>query len=394
MPPEAPDAWADIIQPMGLSRLETIYAPPTLPPQRGPVRRTWLRFALLALLPALLSGLYFGLVATDRYLSEAHFVVRKPNAPTRGPSQGLSIEDGPKGLGGDDSFAVRDYLMSRDALQLLLDKADLRAALARGGNDWPWRFPSPLTGHTNEDLYRLYQSLVGIDYDSSTGVTTLRAEAFQASDAKRIATVLMAGGEALVNRLNERARADAIQVAQAEVSRAKAQALDAQDKVTAFRDQEAVIDPTQLSETVLKTIGALSLQLVEARAQQDVTAQASPNSPQIPLLRARVAALSQQIEHERNALAGDGHSLAPRIAEYERLTLQRGFAEKSFVSALSLQEAAKLDAQRQQAYLEQVVAPREADEARYPWRVAWTLGAFLAGCAVFWMFRPPAAGKQ
>jgi capsular polysaccharide transport system permease protein len=56
--------------------------------------------------------------------------------------------------------------------------------------------------------------------------------------------------------------------------------------------------------------------------------------------------------------------------------------------ALNLREAARLDAQRQQEYLERVVEPHVADEARYPWRISWTLGALIAGCIVFRLFRP------
>jgi len=394
MPPEAPDAWADIIQPANMSRLEPLYLPPAAAVARGGGSRPVRRFALLVALPTLLSCVYFGFVAADRYVTESHFVVRKPNASGRGASQGLSIEEGPKGFGGDDSFAVRDYLLSRDAMRLVVDQADLRGVVDKAGHDWAWRFPGPLTGHSDEALYKLYQSLVGIDYDSSTGVTTLRTQAFRADDARRMASVLMTGAEALINRLNDRARTDAIRLGEREVARSQAEALAAQGRVTAFRDREAVIDPTQMSQTVLGTIATLSLELVDARAQLEVTVQASPNSPQIPPLRAKLAALQQQIGQERASLAGDSKSLAPRIAEYERLMLLRGFAEKSFVSSLGLLEGAHLDALRQQAYLEQVVAPRAADEARYPWRGRWIVGTFLAGLAVFRMFRPKAVVRS
>jgi capsular polysaccharide transport system permease protein len=390
MPPEAPDAWADIIQPISLARLEPLYTPPRLPVHAGRRPRTLLRVVLLIVLPTLLTGSYFGLIAAKRYVSEARFVVRKPDNPNRGSAQSLSIEEAPKGLGGDDSYAVRDFLESRDALGLLLDKTDFRASLARAGNDWAWRFPGPLTGHTEEGLYKLYQSLVTVDYDSSTGVTTLRVEAFDPADASRIATVLMTGGEALLDRMNQRARADAIRVAETEVERSKQVALAAQERVTAFRDHESVIDPTQVSKTVLNTIAALSLELVETRAQLDVTLHESANSPQIPLMRSRAKALQQQIDDERGTLAGGDRSLAPRIAEYERLTMQRGFAEKTFVSALSQLEAARLDAQRRQDYLESVVEPHTPDEAHYPFRMRWILGTFLVGCMVFWMFRAKA----
>ena len=100
---------------------------------------TLARVVLLIVLPTLLSGFYFGLIAADRYVSEARFVVRKPSNPVRGSAQTLSIDDAPKGLGGDDSYVVRDFLNSRDALDLLLDKTDFRAEVAWRGNDWFWR---------------------------------------------------------------------------------------------------------------------------------------------------------------------------------------------------------------------------------------------------------------
>lgn len=388
MPPEAPDAWADIIQSTGMSRLEAIYTPPPAHAYRPNQARMWPRLLLLVVLPTLLTSGYFGLIAADRYTAEARFVVHKPNSPSRGPAQSLSIEEGPKGFGGDDSYAVRDFLQSRDALALLLAKADFRSVVAQGGIDWPWRFPSPITGHTDEDLYQLYKSFVTVDYDSGTGLTQLHVQAFQPEAAKRIALVLMEGGEALLTRMGERARSDTIRVAEAEVARTKQVAAAEQERVTAFRDRESVIDPTQISKAVLGTIAALSLELVNTRAEIDVMGQAQPNSPQLPLYRSRVTALQQQIDHERAALAGDDRSLAPRIAEYERLTLQRSFAERNFVSALSQLEAARLDARRQQEYLEAVVQPHAADEARYPFRIPWTAGTFLAGLLVFWMFRP------
>ena len=388
MPPEAPDAWNDVFQSGGMSRLEQIYQVPVRAPPRRRTRRAMLLFVLLVLLPPLMFGGYFWLVAADRYMTEARFVVRNANAPSRTPGQGLSIEEGPKGFGGDDSYAVSDFLMSRDALWLLIDKADFRDAVAHGQSDWWWRFPGLLNGHSNEDLYGLYQSLVSVSYDPGTGVTTLHVEGFQAEDTRRIAAVLIQGGEALLNRLHERARNDAISVAAAEVARSRQDALLAQDRVTAFRERESMIDPTQMSKTVLETIGTLMLALVETRAQLSVTLQSSPHSPQLPLFRNKINALQQQIDRERLSLAGNDKSLAPRIAEYERLGLHREFAEKSFLSSLNLQEAARLDAQRQQAFLEQVVTPQAADEARYPKRILWTLAVFLAGLATFWAIRP------
>jgi capsular polysaccharide transport system permease protein len=390
LPPEAPLSWMDAVQLVELPAHEGRSARSAAPLPRRHVSGRVVRFLLIVLLPTLGAGLYFGLIAADRYISEARLMVRSAASFGRPAAPGLSVEEGPKAIGGDDAYAVREFMLSRDGMRLLLDKAGLREAVARGGRDLLWRFPSVLTGDTDEALFRLYGSLVSVDYQTTTGLIALNVQALRPEDARRMASVLIDGAEALVNRLNERARSDAIQVAEREVARSRDLALAAQERLTAFRQRESVVDPGQMSQTVMATITALSLQAVEAASQLDMTLHTSPNSPQIVPLRGRIRSLRNQIDQERGALAGGQGSFAPKIAEYERLLLDRMFAEKTFLSSLNLREAARADSQRQQSYLELVAEPRAADEAFAPYRVLWTIGVFLASLAAFWVFRPRA----
>jgi len=393
--PEAPDAWSDLVELVELSRPSPAgtFAPaPSPPPRQHRLRRLAVRVLLLAVLPALIAAGYLYGFAADRYASEARFVVRKANALGRPAGGSLLPDEGAKGLGSDDSYAVRDFLLSRDALRLAIDQGGFRTVLGRSGGDPFWSFPGRLTGRTDEQLYKLYQSMVTIDYDSGSGVTTLKVQGFRPEDARDTAVVLMQGAENLLNRLNERARADSLRVAEGEVARSRAQARAAEQQLTDFRNREAVIDPTLLAKTVLDTIAALSLQSVETVAQIDIARQASPNSPQIAPLSARLRALRAQMQQERASLAGGDRSFAPRIAEYEQLVLERDFAERSLLSAMAVLEAGRMDALRQQAYLERVVEPRAADEALYPHRPRWIAGIFAAGLALVWLFRPTTAG--
>lgn len=388
MPPEAPYLWTDAVQLVEQPRPSLDNRPPKPPAAAG--RRSHaelVKFLLIVVFPTLLALLYFGFIAADRYVSEARLLVRNANSLGRAASPGFSVEEGPKNGGGNDSFAVREYILSRDAMDLLRDHAGLRQAVAGAGYDLWWRFPSVLTGYSDEALYRLYGSLVSVDYQNTTGLIELRVQALAPDDARRMAAVLIDGAEALVNRLNDRSRTDAVRVAEQEVTSNRAKASEAQERLTQFRQREAVIDPTLLSQTIHSTIAALSLQAVEASAQLDMTLQTSPNSPQILPLRSRIQAVQGQIDRERKKLAGGQGSFAPKIAEYERLLLDRDFAQKSFVSSLHLLETSRLDAQRQQSYLERVAEPHAADEAFYPHRIFSILGIFLAGLAIFWAFR-------
>ena len=99
---------------------------------------------LLIVLPTLLAGFYFGFYRGRSLRVGSQ--VRGPQAQAIRPAarpQSLWIDDAPKGLGGDNSYVVRDFLNSRDALGLLLDKTDFCAEVSRAGNDWFWRFPGP-----------------------------------------------------------------------------------------------------------------------------------------------------------------------------------------------------------------------------------------------------------
>ena len=390
MPPEAPYLWTDAVQLVELPRASPdgrmVGQPVGNPKPR--VWRTVGRFLGIVVLPTLLAAAYFGFVAADRYVSEGRLLVHSANSLGRVAAPDLSMADVPKGSGAEDAYAVREFMLSRDGMRLLLNKADLRQAVARAGRDLVWRFPSVLTGESDEALYRLYGSLVSVDYQTTTGLIALRVEAFAPEDARRMAAVLIDGAEALVNRLNERAKADAIDVAEREVIRSRALAVAAQERLTAFRQRESVVDPTLLSQTAISTIAALSLQAVEVAAELDVTQHTSPSSPRILPLQGRIRAIEGQIDRERGILAGGQGSFARQIAEYERLLLDRDFAQKAVVSSLNLRETARVDAQRQQSYLDRVAEPRAADEAFYPHRILWVLGVCLAGVAALWAFRP------
>src|SRR5260370_26303686 len=69
-------------------------------------------------------------------------------------------------------------------------------------------------------------------------------------------------------------------------------------------------------------------------------------------------------------MTGDNGSLATALTEYERLDVQRVLAEKTLASAFTSLEAARLEAQRQQLFIETIAQPNLADYPLYPKRIA------------------------
>jgi capsular polysaccharide transport system permease protein len=330
--------------------------------------------------PTLAAGVYFFAIASDLYSSEAKFIVRSPKQ-VQTSMLGALLQTTGLGRTADDTAAVQDFIMSRDAVRKLEQQDDLRAILGRPEGDVVARFPGILRRTDFEALFRRYDHFVSVETDTSTGVTSLQVKAFRAEDAQKIATALLTYSEQLINELNERSRRDAVATAQSEVDRAQEQIARVQSELTAYRVQQKMLDPKTTSAVVLELIAQMNTTLATARTQLAELLKDSPNSPQIPLVKTRIASLENQIAEERAKLSGENNSIVTALTEYERLTLERELAEKALASAFTSLEAARLEAQRQQLYLEPIAQPNLPDYPLYPKRIA-SFSMVLVSCLV------------
>jgi capsular polysaccharide transport system permease protein len=320
-------------------------------------------------LPTLIAGVYFFGIASDLYLSEVKFVVR---GPSKGPASAISAMFAGAGpMVTEDTFAVHQYLLSRDAVRRLEQEDNLRALLRRPEGDLLTRFPGIWFWRNDfESLYSTYGRFVSVEVDSSSAVSTLSVKAYRPEDAQLIATALLRFSEQLVNALNERARQDALSAFQREVDTTQQKITQTQAELTAYRIKQKMLDPKSASAGPLEILGQLSAQLTSAKAQLAEVLKNSPNSPQIPLIRTRLASLDKLMSEERAKITGDSDSVATTLADYERLDLQKLLGEKTLVSAFTSLEAARLEAQRQQLFLETIAQPNLADYPLYPKRFA------------------------
>jgi capsular polysaccharide transport system permease protein len=334
--------------------------------------RTWpWLFLTVVAVPILAVSVYYLIIAAPMYVSEARFVVRDRGHPATAAALGTVLQSVGLDMGENqtDAYEVHEYMQSRDAVAALVRSHHLRAVLDRPEADFLARFPRPFERANFENLYENYKRFVTVGYDANTGISTLRVEGFRPGDAREIADALLAGGEALVNKLNERATADAVDEARRQVLEGEGQSLKAQAALTDFRDRERLIDPDRASVAGLDLLGKLQAQLVTMRAERAGLAASAPESPQLPVLDRRIDAFEAQLDAERLRIAGQNNSLAPKMGEYEQLMLEREFAVKSLAAAETALETARIDARRKQLYLERVVSPNLPDKAERPRRL-------------------------
>jgi capsular polysaccharide transport system permease protein len=366
-------------------------------------RSAWLgkvpwRFVMIVAVPTLVAAIYYFFIASPMYVSEARFVVRSRAEGT--PALGSMLQNVGQSFGvsfGDnatDAFEVEDYMKSRDAVADLSRADQLRAIVDRPGADFISRFPRPFQGTSLESLYRAYHRFVIVGYDSQTGISTLRVTAFRPADAQSLADGLLSDGEALVNRLNDRAMTDAVSQAQRQVLEAEALSAGSETALTSFRNHEGMINPDRSSVADLELVTKLQEELADMRAERAGLAASAPRSPQLPVLDQRIAAFTAQVETARSGIAGQSDSLAPKVGEYEELTLRRDLAAKTLEGAVASLESARIDARRKQLYLERVVNPNLPDKATRPLRLKDVLTVFAATLVAYAILSMVIAGLR
>lgn len=366
---------------MSDSRLTFLGPGPDLDKLVGAARARRLRglpwpFLLVVALPTLLAAIYFLLIASPRYVSEARFIVRAPNQ-AQPSALGVTLQSAGLAPASTDAFAVHDYIRSRDGLAELNRRFDVARMLGGRGGDIFSRYPRPWESRSMEGQHKGFQRFITVGYDSTTGISTLRVEAFRPEDAQGLAEGLLRGGEGLVNRLNRRAAADAVAEAERAQIEAQTSLATAQARLTAFRNRERFIDPQRAAAESAQLIGQLSATVAGLRAERAQLAAEAPQSPQLPSLDNRIAAYEGQIAAERGKVAGNAGSLAPRVGVYEDLVLARELADRQAGEADAALIEARQDARRQRLYLERIVNPGRPDQAMEPRRLMSILTVFL-----------------
>jgi capsular polysaccharide transport system permease protein len=323
---------------------------------------------LTVIIPTILACIYFGLIASDVYISESRFVVRSPQRQSQ-TGLGALLQSTGFSRSQDDTYSVHDFVMSRDALKELDEQIGVRKLYSSKDADFINRFPGLDWDSSFEAFHRYYQKRISVDYDTVSSISILTVRAFTADDAKRINDLLLKMGERLVNNLNDRSRQDLIKFATQEVTVAEEKAKTAALALSSFRTTQSVFDPDRQSAIQLQGVAKLQEELLATEAQLNQIRRVSPNNPQVASLANRVATLRNTIATETSKVAGGGASLTSKSANFERLVLEKGFADKQLASALTSLESARSEAERKQLYLERLVQPNLPDKALEPRRI-------------------------
>ncbi|SEV88927.1 capsular polysaccharide transport system permease protein [Aliiroseovarius sediminilitoris] len=379
-PTEANTAPADAVS----ASAEVKTAPMARPARfKSRHRVVLISFVVAVIFPLLIGAWYLYARALDQYVSYVAFTVRSEDV-----SSATDILGGLSafGTGGsEDTDILYEFIQSRELVKLIDEEIDLRAIYSAGYETDPvFSFND---GGTIEDLANYWSKVVKIFYDSGTGLIELRVHAFDANTAKDIAERIFSRSSDMINDLSADARADATRYATEELEFAVERLKAARQAVTQFRSRNQIVDPEAEIGGQAGLMTALQTKLSDALIAFDLIREsAGTNDPRMAQAELRIEVIRERIEEERlkyGADDNDDRDFSTLVGEYERLAVEREFAEQTYLAALAALDSAKIEAQRKSRYLAAYIKPTLAERAEYPQRML-LLGVFGAFLGFIW----------
>jgi capsular polysaccharide transport system permease protein len=342
-------------------------------------------FVVIVLLPLLGESLYWGLIASKQYATEAKFSLRTGESSPLDALGGMM--GAPASQTAQDTQVVVNYIKSRTMVEALNRALDLRRIYSRPDADYFSRFKQ---GDAIEDLVKYFKKRMDVSIDVSSGIIQLEIRAFTPEDALTLTQKTIEFSESLVNDLSTRARRDAFKLAQSELTRAQDRLRGATEQMRQVRDAQGVLDAGAAAEAITKIITSLRLEL--AQAEEGLAAQSGGgnlDAPQVRILNARINSLKAQIDDYTHQIAGGtkdsgGESMARRLGALSRQQVELDLARQQYVLASANYESARLSLETQSAYLVSFLRPALAEKSTYPHR-GWEWSIVMFPALLAWL---------
>ncbi len=314
-----------------------------------------------AVLITLLAWCYWGLFASDRYVSEAHIIIQGTEL---GGSQLPDMASLLAGSGGSrDQLLLRDHLLSVDMLQTLDGALDLRGHYSDSDHDLLSRMgdrDAPL-----EWFHGYYLSRVSVVMDSESGVLQVRAEAYEPQMAQAIVEHMVSEGERHMNAIAHRLAAEQVGFLEGQADELAERRIAARRVLLAYQNEHALISPENTVENIAAIINGLEGRLSDLQANRAaLLGYLRPEHASVAELEMQITAIEKQIAQEKQRVASDdGSALNATLEQYQRLQMEAEFAEQAYNTALLALERGRVEATRT---LKQVSVLQSPTLPQYP----------------------------
>lgn len=342
-----------------------------------------LTFVLFVVIPAAVTYWYLETRATDQFASTVGFSVRKEEASS--PTDFLGGISGISSGNSSDTDILYEFIQSQQLVKSIDENLDLYTLYSKPENDPVFSFDpeAPI-----EDLVDYWSRMVKIYYDAGTGLIELRVLAFSPEDAQLIAIEIFDLSNKMINELSDIAREDTTDYARNELEIAFERLKIARQAVTEFRNRNNIVDPSADIQGQMGLLNTLQQQLAESMIDLDLLTDVTRDTdPRIEQAKRKIQVIKGRISEERQKFGlGEGNdeeAYSMLVGQYEVLTVDREFAERTYFTALATYDAAVSEASQQSRYLAAYVKPTLAESSQYPKRLT-IFGLALVFILMIW----------
>jgi len=340
-----------------------------------------LRIVTAALVPIVMAIIYFGLIASDRYVSESSVVLRSGSQSVSNLSfGGLLPVSNPDT---QDVLVVSDYILSVEMAQHLDEKFSLRDHYSDKSLD----FVSRLRSESNDEEFLEYlRGMVKVKFEETSSIISITTKAFSPEISHAINKEIITRSELLINRLSDRIVEDTLTAARAEVEDSIANARDVSSRLSKFTNENQSINPGTDASSIAGLIAALESKLAETRALfTEKSAYMRESSAEIRALKNRINGIEVELQRERLRLSND-QGVGTAIERYKPLLVEEELARQRYAAALQALEAARVESQTKKRYLATFVQPSMPTSSTEPDRLIDTLSAILLSFLLYALF--------
>lgn len=320
--------------------------------------------------------IYFGLIASDRYVSRAELVIKQADQIKMLPDA-LSM----LGLGGsnhEDVLIIQDYLKSADLLNKLDKQLGLKAHYQSKKIDFFSRLPNNVS---REEFLNYYREHLTLRLDEISGVLTIELQAFDPAYGQHVVSMMLRESEGFINKLGHQVALEQLAFVEKEVNRAYKRVQNEKAKVLEFQNTHNLISPESTSSARLSVVSQIEGELASHQAQlKQLQSYMKETAPAVVSMNARVDALTKQLAQEKSRLTGtDKDAMNEITAQFMDVQTQATLAADLYKSGLISLEQARVEAYRKLKHLLVISQPSLAEEAEYPRRLynLATIGVLL-----------------
>lgn len=339
--------------------------------------------ALVLVLPNAVAILYFGLLASDQFVSETRFTVRASTSAR--PVDAVARFSGiPSALPAQDTRVIASHLTSRGMLDRLETQFDFGRLFGRDGIDRHARLGGNPTAEEKLDTWK---RMASASISPRSDIVTIKVRAFSAVEARDLNRAVVTASEELVNEMNDRIWKDSTGAAREEVAQASAQLAQARIRMQAVRNAAGILTvagaSTSFSSLSMQLEGELADLENDYKSNRDLI---SDQAPHMRVMASRIDARKRQLQTLRDQVAGTDStlpSLADRSTEFAEAELEQKLAEDRLAISIATLEHLQAMSQQKLLYLDPFLQPTLPDEARYPRRVLWIAIVLAASVLLF-----------